>query len=437
MAGQGNKLMQEKPMVVPQMSMDRREIPMKKAIWGLFILWLFLFGSMAAADTGVFQIKELQTFDSRVKLREQPTKNGTVMGQYYAGPEVRVLGGQGDWANVVIGDATGFMMREFLATGDALSPTMGEILPDDTGSIPVWDRNGKEIGSVLPGTIQVLGTVDDMTLHVALPDSYPFRYGYVSAEKVKWVGGRASVDAGDASGLVRVREKPSSSAAVLFQLYSGVEVSLIFDNHTAGDGWARVRVGNRAGYIMEKFLDLSSDGVRYRPQWGRLNRASAPITASSFGEVMQEDILFLLGTAGNRNTPLYLASVTLWDERRSVYRTDSCCVFQSYVDPAGEGSIPVGGKIRTDCQAYYLDADGKLVSIREPGMLPAGTTVTILDGILDSLVPAGWNGYLTEDTRYVLVDAEMNGTTLSYVLVPIEALEYDPRLMLPGEFTNG
>ena len=154
-------------MVVPQMSMDRREIPMKKAIWGLFILWLFLFGSMAAADTGVFQIKELQTFDSRVKLREQPSKNGTVMGQYYAGTEVRVLGVQGDWANVVIGDATGYMMREFLVAGDALSPTMGEILPDDTGSIPVWDRNGKEIGSVLPGTIQVLGTVDDMTLHVA------------------------------------------------------------------------------------------------------------------------------------------------------------------------------------------------------------------------------------------------------------------------------
>ena len=57
-------------------------------------------------------------FPERLNLRDEPNKGGGIIGLYYTGAEVQVLGAEEDYTHVEIGGMTGYMATEYLITAD-------------------------------------------------------------------------------------------------------------------------------------------------------------------------------------------------------------------------------------------------------------------------------------------------------------------------------
>lgn len=208
----------------------------------------------------------------RVKLRESP--GGRVIGQYYNNVLVTPIRQEGKWTYISIGGREGWMMSEFLLPADEEWQAeegwrgQGEI------GIPYFEEEGLPLFAepdadcaVLTwldsALIEVLGTVDDDWLHLRVQKDEQVYYGYASAWAITWTENlaHAEVDTHDAAQRLNLRESPSTSAKVIAELYSGTTVYFLFDDHTNGDGWAKVRVGDLMGYVSTEYLNYSSAGV--------------------------------------------------------------------------------------------------------------------------------------------------------------------------------
>lgn len=63
--------------------------------------------------------------EDRLHLRDKPSGDGESLGKYYTGTVVEVLGQNGDYSNVRVGNQRGYMLREFLTNGN-VSFSLGE-----------------------------------------------------------------------------------------------------------------------------------------------------------------------------------------------------------------------------------------------------------------------------------------------------------------------
>lgn len=422
----------------------------------LCVLFLSFLSFAHAEAAGTYHIIPLQTHDSRVKLRSRPSANGDILGQYYAGTEMTVHEIKNGWAKGAIGGREGYMMAEFLAPslpGEYRATTMGYIFaPDEDGCLPLYDASGALIARIPEGTVQVLGTIDDKTLHITAALNSQTLTGYASSQRICWMENLSTVTvrAPKADKTVNLREQPATDAPVLLRLYSGVTLHCLFDHHTANDGWTYVHVGvgssggSFAGYIMDDYLDFSSDGTEaYRPQPATLTQSSAIITGSRYGKIYQNDPLYILGTAGSDRYPLYYCLASGWQGDGSTYATFTCYVSASLVRPSGSGSISTAGKLKHPAAIYFPDEDGTMQPMEEaagqPLLYPAGTPVSIWYGTADATQSPDndlFFGYFTEDTVWVFVELKApSGSIMGFI--SIDALEYDPRLLLPGSITNG
>ncbi|MEG0767889.1 MAG: SH3 domain-containing protein, partial [Clostridia bacterium] len=68
--------------------------------------------------------------EDRLHLRTQPHKDAPSVGKYYNGTAVRVLGENGDWLHVRVYGVEGWMMKRYLARGEAMNavPSKGPSL---------------------------------------------------------------------------------------------------------------------------------------------------------------------------------------------------------------------------------------------------------------------------------------------------------------------
>lgn len=78
----------------------------------MFLLALMLCVPAATADTGVSYIDGLTS--DRVHLRAQPSTEADSLGLYYTGTDVILIEPQGDWAWVMVGDESGYIMTKYL-----------------------------------------------------------------------------------------------------------------------------------------------------------------------------------------------------------------------------------------------------------------------------------------------------------------------------------
>lgn len=235
----------------------------------LLILLLLLPCCALAEDLRIYQ--NTGAYD-RVKLRESP--GGRVIGQYYNDVLCTPIKQEGDWTRISIGGREGWMMSEFLLPADEeWQETEGWAGQGESG-MPYFEEEGLPLFSAPDADsavlawldaalIEVLGTVDDDWLHLRVQKDEQVYYGYASAWAVTWTENlaHAEVDTGDAAQRLNLREAPSTSAKIIAELYSGTEVQLLFDHHTNGDGWAKVRVGDLMGYVSVEYLNYSSAGV--------------------------------------------------------------------------------------------------------------------------------------------------------------------------------
>ena len=70
----------------------------------------------------------------RVHLREEPSTQAESRGLYYTGTELSVLEWQGDWARVVIGEVSGYMMARYIVSFDSANGLTRE----RTASLAPW-----------------------------------------------------------------------------------------------------------------------------------------------------------------------------------------------------------------------------------------------------------------------------------------------------------
>ena len=80
---------------------------MRRMLAMLMTLALLCALTPALARSEAYTIKPLQTEDSRVKLRAQPSRNAAVLGAYYDGAPVTVHSVSGEWAQVSVGGRDG------------------------------------------------------------------------------------------------------------------------------------------------------------------------------------------------------------------------------------------------------------------------------------------------------------------------------------------
>lgn len=81
----------------------------------LLLTALCLLCPLAKADTGVRCVDGGNA--DRVHLRQAPSRDEKSLGLYYSGTGVIVYDEMGDWSHVLIGEADGWMMSEYLTTG--------------------------------------------------------------------------------------------------------------------------------------------------------------------------------------------------------------------------------------------------------------------------------------------------------------------------------
>ena len=70
-------------------------------------------------DTSRWAVVSNPNPDDRLHLRREPAKTASSLGKYYNGTPVRILAERGDWVQVDIFGVTGWMMKEYLAFGQA------------------------------------------------------------------------------------------------------------------------------------------------------------------------------------------------------------------------------------------------------------------------------------------------------------------------------
>lgn len=211
--------------------------------------------------------------EDRLHLRAEAREGSQSLGRYYNGTTVEVLSTMGEWTHVRVFDQTGYMYTQFLApdgvdkvcfdTGVVIGEPGMDMMPlreypaDDAivtcvaytpratrvtvlGRAGIWYH--VEIGGqegylqtqwVIPGTMS------------SEPDLYR-QYGVIASP--------------NARDRLHLREKPSTSAASLGQYFNGTQVELLerpaMDtlNWNKADGWYRVRVNGKEGYLMARFV---------------------------------------------------------------------------------------------------------------------------------------------------------------------------------------
>lgn len=143
----------------------------------------------ALVDTDGYAMVKSDKPTDRLHLRSAPSTDAASLGRYYSGTPVRILEDEGDWAKVSVADATGYMMKKYLAFGQDmlevprwfLSNMSKRLTEEDARQgVSVYARpdTGSETTRVLSGdqTIHILATVGNDWYHILLDDGF---FGYV------------------------------------------------------------------------------------------------------------------------------------------------------------------------------------------------------------------------------------------------------------------
>ena len=429
---------------------------MKRLCCVLLVMCMFFAMLPSALATGgmTMYIRPLQSYDSRLKLRETPTSSGRILGQYYAGTAVYVLDYNAiyhgevleDWARVTIGDVEGYMMSAYLTTNLPSEYTWGEILPMNGEEATLWDADGNEIDYLSAGPVQVLGTLDNDTVHVLADWDDGTEYGYLSAQEVSWADENqyARVRALKATDLVPVRVSPQAGSEVVCSLYPGTEVIVLFSDSTANAGWKRIRVGQMTGYILDPYLDHSNDEFPfYRPQPAQLRTGSAPVSDGTTDTVYREDLLFVLGRRSGTITE-YLCQFGVWENGGRTYTVHYGFVPRFMVILKEPGGVPAKGMLKKGSVLYQINSLGNMVAMANPSgsddRYPMGTEFYIAYGLDDAMRREGGleTGYITQDTAWVYVELRVPEKYKGLQgYLPLDKVYYDKRLLLPGSATGG
>ena len=199
-----------------------------------------------------------------LNLRAEANTTSAVLGKYGWGTQVLVKEIEGDWASVSVGGQEGYMYARYLGSEGETNATR-YVATNTRGLNLRATPNGDILGSYPRGTqVTVLSTdgawskvsVDGKTGYMSsqwLSSSKPSAPAGPSVPAV----GYAVVNNPRDTQVLFLRREPSVSSEALGYYRNGKQVKLLEQL----DGWYKVSVDGKTGYMMAKFLKVTSSAV--------------------------------------------------------------------------------------------------------------------------------------------------------------------------------
>ncbi len=366
----------------------------------------------------------------RVKLRASPSQEAAVLGQYFANVRVTVLETGAAWSCVSVGGWEGYMMSRYLAAPHEYEPQgIPGVVDAQQSGLPVYaepDEGAAVLGTLPEGSVSVLGTVGEKWLHVLYTGGDAPLTGFASSTGISQAENfaHATVLPSEPGVRVHLRAAPNQQAVSLGLYYGGTRVALLFDDHVNGDGWARVRIVDRVGYMMERYLDDSSGGTpRYLPPLTTAKHESIPLFAGAQAELAVDtlpcgQLAAVLGAVGTR----YAVRIASGASYRYGY------VEQASVEPVGRAAS-TAGTVLTRQPLYQSDGRGGV----QPGSLtvPALAKVTLYGSAQTKGGPVS-DGYIEPGAQWLYGSAHLEDGTWADGYLPRDAVDFDPGLCSTG-----
>ena len=183
-----------------------------------------------------------------------------------------ILSSGKDWSKIQIGNYTGYMMSQYLTTGQSANPSQ-EFKPvklpvPNEYAAWVTSKNGNGVNlrsgpSQYYASIGFYGVGTEVTM-VSLGNTWSYirigdKYGYMmtkfltttapSGGSADPVQGTAYVISGNGKD-VNLRTTPSISSKVIRAYPVGTPLTII----TRGDGWYFIHIGEDYGYMMKNYI---------------------------------------------------------------------------------------------------------------------------------------------------------------------------------------
>ena len=207
-----------------------------------------------------------------LNLRQEPSLDAKVIRQYPTGTWMTVLSEEGEWSKVEVAGSTGYVMTKYLA--DSTAEKTLYVRTNTGRGLNLRDEpslEGSIITSFKPGTAVKVLTYGK-TWHKVSVDGLT---GYMSGQYLTSGSGSSStvtktgtVNNPGANQVLLLREKASTDARVLGHFRNGTQVTITGES---GDFY-KVTVGGKNGYMMKKFIKLSTSSSTTLPE--------APFTAT-------------------------------------------------------------------------------------------------------------------------------------------------------------
>ncbi len=253
-----------------------------------FLAWVLVLSLLLCALplTSLAASKTATVKGGWLRLRDKPSENGKVLGSYYTGDVVTVLGTYGRWYHVrTASGQKGYMDGVYLnVNGKSAASSSSKTTKGTTAYVtskngaPVWLRysagtGSKAIAKYNVGTKATILKRGTSWHYVRIGN----RQGYMMASCLSATKPAATAKPTvkptatpkpassyvayikHPNGLkVNVRSGPSRSHSVVSAYPVGTKVTVL--EH--GSTWCRIRVQNKLGYIMTQFLTTKKPGTK-------------------------------------------------------------------------------------------------------------------------------------------------------------------------------
>jgi len=200
----------------------------------------------------------------KLNLRQEPSLEAKVLGQYPTGTWMNVHEETGEWSKVTVNGKQGFVMSKFLTNG-ASSGTLyvktntgiGLNLreePSMNSAIITSFKTGTAVKVISRGTEWSKVQVGDAVGYM----SNRFLTGSVQNGSTGTTQSKQGVVKNPgANQVLLLREKPSTDARVLGNFRNGTQVTITGES---GDFY-KVTVAGKSGYMMKKFISVTTSGT--------------------------------------------------------------------------------------------------------------------------------------------------------------------------------
>ena len=222
-----------------------------------------------------------------LNLRAEASTDSSVLGKYGWGTEVEVLGYNGSWAYVEVGGQKGYMYAQYLGSEGAASYTR-YVNTNSRGLNLRNAPNGDILGSYPRGTAVTVHSTSDGWSKVSVGG----QSGYMASQWLSSSKPSSSTSSSLGTAVVSnpldtqvlfLRSEASTQSEALGYYRNGKTVTLL----QKLDGWYKVQVDGKIGYMMAKYLTVSSNvasgtAIVYNPNGNSyVNfRSSASLNAS-------------------------------------------------------------------------------------------------------------------------------------------------------------